>query len=277
MASGSVNPRAALATLVLMGILLLTVGGAWLLVRFYRSPSRQGAILLQEMRRRTLVDLWPREPYTARFERRDATGRLQSRLRISRRPANDGFTGASLHEAVSGAARRIGDVRETWAVSRDLSKGTYRAEYLSQGLIVRIDLGREEVEFRATGLGPAQAEAPANYIPEGLEWLAVRLVARSGRKATFMTLLNEECLSAKDLVFSHLTLTPVDAQTVRGRYEGGEAPYSQTYFLDAAGEVNRMDGTDGSVLALVPGGPEKPETPGPEATEEPGVLAHSGR
>ena len=270
MAFGSSKPRSTVATLVLAGVLLVMIGVAWALVRYYRTSAREGALLLAEMRRQTLAGLWPRQHREARYEWRDASGRLEGRLQVSRRAVEGGFEGVTIHVPVAGPALRQGLVKETWTVSDDLAKGDYRADYLTLRYAVEIRLEGGQIHFRTTGMEEeAQEEAPANYVPEGLEWLAVRMVARAGKKATFAMVSNNESRAARDIVPWRVTMTPLDARTVRCLYEWRAGSFAETFHLDDSGEVARVAMDDGAVLA--PAGPE-PEPQGTQAGEDPGAV-----
>jgi hypothetical protein len=273
MTQDSANPRPALVTIVMLGVLLLTVGAAWVVVRYYYSPSRVGATVIAEIRRRTLGELWPKQKYAAWFDRKDALGKIESRRGVVRQSSNGAFAGEMLHLAVSGASRRIGNVRADWTMSDNLTKGYYRASYLGLGLAVEIDLDGQQVHLRGTQMGTESVDVPANYIPEGLEWLAIRLAAQGGKKATFMLISDIASLQNKTIAFDRVVVTPLDAQSARCRYETGGPPVTWTYHFDAAGEVVHGECDDGSVLIPAPGPVEGPATEGPEsdgsAEEEP--------
>jgi hypothetical protein len=284
MVSDSPRSRPTVVTLVLAGILVLMVAAAWALVRYYHTSAREGAIVLEEMRRQTLEKLWPPSAYQAHFEWRDASGHALSRLDVARQPVQDGFEGVLLHTVPASPGRQAAAVREAWTVSDDLSKANYVADYLSQNVRMGIRLDGGEIRFQSTTMKePAAMEAPANYIPEGLEWLAIRTAARIGKKAAFMWVSNEASHAARDVRTGRLIVTPAGPRSVRCVREWSGGSDTETYELDEAGEVIGAKRDDGSVMVPVPAGPEleppspeSPEEPKMESEEEPGVLVKAG-
>jgi hypothetical protein len=288
MVSPPSQPRPGLVSLVLLGVLLLTVGGAWLVVRFYFSASREGAVILEDMRKQGLHALWPQKRYVARFARKAPGGAVLARITSTRQPSAGAFGGTETFEAASTAVRETGNVKETWAVSDDLTEADYRADYFTRSFSVRIVLNKGRVSFQGSNMAQAVAtDAPANYMPEGLESLVVRQVAQRGTKASFQSIANENSFGAKNIVMLRMKMIPVSRQEVRCEVSGGASSYEITFHLDAAGEVTRIDYPDGSFLTPLPTGktslpeapppakdPNSPEEPAGEAPDtDPLVMA----
>jgi hypothetical protein len=245
--------RPTVATLAMLALLLLTVGAAWLLVRFYHTSSREGALLVQEMRTQRLHTLWPAKPYSAWFARQDRADQVQGRLHVVRRPTDGGFEGEETHLTIPGRPSGPGTVVERWFVSDDLAHGRYKADYETGEVRVTIDLENRKVTLTGPGIDGITEDAPAHYLPEGVARLAVRMVAASGRKAAFVTISNEASVQKKRMVFFDVVMTPVSPREVRVAYELGGAKLDEWIFhLDGNGEVIREEGEDGTVLAPIP-------------------------
>jgi hypothetical protein len=245
----STKPRAAWATLALACLLAAAVGGAWLVVRYYRTSAQEGAAMLDDMRKRTLADFWTGEAYQAKYVIRDSAGRVMGYETVLRGPLDDGFGGVTVHQGGNFV------MRETWWVANDLSKGHYEANYLSrngQAAEMHISLDGGRVGFWASGMNEEDSEeAHANYLPEGLEPLAIRLVAREGKKATFLCIPNEESQAAMGIVLGRLTMTPRGGGAVRVRREFRSGSFTDMVYLDEHGEISRVQRIGGQVVTRI--------------------------
>jgi hypothetical protein len=268
MTTDAPQSRPALVSLVLMGVLLLAVAGAWLMVRFYHSPSRVGADILQDMRKQGLPALWPARRFAVRFQQKDPSGKLQRRVSMVRQPAEGSFAGHAYTEAVSGPPRRVGNIEEAWIVTNDLSEANYVAVYRT--FWVKIELNKDQLSVEGSGMDRVTEDTPANYIPEGLEDLAIRQAARGGKKASFQMISDEQSFESKSIAFIRMVVTPVSRQEARCRLEGSGGSLEMTYHLDAAGEVERIQYEDGATLTPLPMGKStRPESAPAQPEESP--------
>ncbi|HUT57920.1 MAG TPA: hypothetical protein VNA25_08730 [Phycisphaerae bacterium] len=245
------NSRKVLLTSLMIGILLVTVAVAWWLTRFRNAAMREGAHLVDEMRRRSLSDIWPRGALQAVFVRRDGAGRETGRVTVERVATDGGFAGRVRDEPLPAFRGRLRNVREDWSIRGDLSAGQYQAAYVGENRIIGIILAGEDVHVTVNGQPIDSVPIPANYLPEGLMWLAVRMVADRGREATFAFVSNEESEATGTVALNRVTMTPVGAREVRCTVATGRGRYDVTYHLDASGEVSSVRWEEGMTLTRV--------------------------
>lgn len=244
----SAKSRQGLLTTVMIGILLLTVAVAWWLTSFRNTAAREGAHLVEQMRRRSLSDIWPRGALLAAFVHRDGAGQEIGHLTIARFATEGGFGGWVRHQPLPGFAGRLRNVREDWSIFDDLSAGQYEAVYIGENRVIGIILSGREVHVTVNGHLHASAETPANYLPEGLMWLAVRMVAERGKEAVFAFISNEESDTGRTVAFHRVAMTPVGPREVRCAVVTGRGRYLRTYHLDTSGEVSSIRWEDGMTL-----------------------------
>jgi hypothetical protein len=274
MTADTSQSKPVMTTLVLLGVLLLAVGGAWLMVRFYSGPSRVGAAILEDMRKQGLPKLWPTKRYKAQLQRKDLAGHLESRISVMREFSDGAFDGNDFVQAFSGPPRDVGNVEVTWTVSDDMNSGSYTAVYRTHNFWVKIDLDKGRVSFEGLGMKPVSGDAPANYIPEGLEDLVIRQVARGGKKASFQMIPDWSSYQSKAIVFVRMVLTPVSRQKVLCRMEGDGGKDDMIYYLNADGEVERIE-YDGAVMTTMPKGKATPPEALPQPEESPEATGTS--
>lgn len=256
--------RRTVLTAVLFGVLILSVGVALLLTHYRPTATGEGTLVVRDMWTRTLPAFWPAATWERVFLAHDDAGRPQERLTVVRRATADGFQGKRIHEILTPRRGRTWSrVVEAWSVRSDLSAGLYTATYNNGELVVEIVLREGEVVFRADNTEFPPAAPPGNYLPEGLEWLAVRLVAAGGKKATFAMITNEYSRAAGGIRFDYVTMTPVNSREVRCRYDVAGQSHTETFHLDASGEVVQMDRDTGESLRPAPA--TGPDAEGPDA------------
>jgi hypothetical protein len=209
----------------MIAALLVSVGvAAWLTVS--RQQSRSKAVeILQHVRRQRLEAFWPRQREVAWYLRRARDGQAVGWEMEERVPTPTGYAGKRVIQLGSGVAR------EVWSVSANASAGRYHAEtaaivqpspdgpsLLATNSSTRIELQSGRVDVRREDrrkIGHGAAEAPENYIPEGLHLLVYYLAAAGQREANFVTILNEEAILGSEVHFSWVQVVPEGRRRAR--------------------------------------------------------------
>jgi hypothetical protein len=229
------SPRAILAGLML-AVFLASVGIAWWLAARQGRPRENGAATIRLIRQR-LSELWPVETETLWYLHRSQTGRPVGWSMVRRQRREGMFAGVKIV-----ASRRTGQVyAERWEVGDGAAAGQYFASARGRSEVTRIALGAGKVAVeRRAGFLRRQAEAPApdNYIPEGLQPLALRLVATGQAEARFAFISNDESISeVGELLFSTLHVQPAGPRRLRLTYATHENRWSTLVDLDERGTV----------------------------------------
>ena len=188
--------RQSLLTIVMLAVLLISVGGAWLLARGRGAMARTAVEIIRQIRGDGLARHW--DPQTVRWylDRRD--GRAGAwRLLLRARRQGGGFEGLTFIVRQSHPNRRV--TWAYWSLNADATSGTYFArtlsgQHLGRGWAHVIDsktivaLADGQITIRQD-IGPepflSQADTPPAYLPEGALALAQALVARRKAKAVF--------------------------------------------------------------------------------------------
>ncbi|KPK86258.1 MAG: hypothetical protein AMJ81_01715 [Phycisphaerae bacterium SM23_33] len=196
-ASGKTTPRQrAILGVLMLGLLLATVGAAWLLESSSSRRVRAAAEILAEIRKEGLDSFWPAELevhwYLAQKDKRI----IGWRAAAAGRSQNGDFLGVD----VDMQGRRQDPVCEQWRLNADATEGAYTA-------LVRTPLGyrpdtditlqRGSVKVVQHNLPnyqrlQARSPAPENYLPEGLLEPVVRRVAAAGADAQFRLVFNDQ-------------------------------------------------------------------------------------
>ncbi|MFW6133656.1 MAG: hypothetical protein ACOC8F_07135 [Planctomycetota bacterium] len=236
----SYTSRVAVIMLVVLGV---SVAGAyWLVYTRTEQPEQVGREIIAEIRRQGLEHYWGNEETLLRLVRRDNRSVTRS---WHRKPADGRYRGRIEFDGPEGASR------ETWELSDDLSTGRYQtgryqgeAIRLRRGMIeqvppttIALRNGRVEV---TRGGDKADAEIPANYMPEGTAHLVARKVVQRGERAAFRIILNAVALSPNGQVqFTRMLMTPLSQRRVEIRITVGARPQKTVIEFDDEWRVVR--------------------------------------
>ena len=235
------NRQRSLLAAVMFAILLACVGGAWWLVEVRtEQPERAGQDVLDEIRTQKLSHFWPGKSQRLYYAAHDVHGKTVGWAVISHLRTAEGFHGQRLDSA---------GTEETWDLDDAATTGTYEGPTGTDGSLTQIQLKDSAATVQRVKAGlvvqRASAPAPANYIPEGLTHVVVRLVAQSGKDGMFTALLNHEALSGRELTFAIVKMKPtgrlVEVETVTQ-----EGSLREKYVLDDGGKVTSIHAAKGS-------------------------------
>jgi hypothetical protein len=234
---------------IMVVILLASVALAAWLARQRRLAIGEAVEVLQEIRLRKLPAFWGRDAVTDWYLHRDPDGGPVGWSTVQRTPTGDGYSGRHI--------RRRGATldRETWSIDAAARTGSYfadssilipapgrRTPLLRRVSSTSIELrgGRVQVRREAPGgVAAATAEAPENYVPEGLLRLACYRAAAGQRRADFITVLNDHAVAAGEVRFSPVHVSPRGPSAVRVRFAGPDPQSEQILQFDQDGRVLR--------------------------------------
>jgi len=204
--------RRSLPTIVLLGVLLASLGAAYLTVHVRRAPLREAADILEEIRSRGLSRYWGKSE--VRFFQTDATARGPGgaivngwEMFVRQRGAEGGFQGIRIRfdptirhttqpdPRIPLAVRRSVVLWEHWRLNWNATRGEYEAGYClmdgsefvtnktvrwSDGHLRETSLPEEPTKKRSV-----EVATDDRFLPEGLEPLVRLLVAARGTTAQF--------------------------------------------------------------------------------------------
>jgi len=209
--------RPGLLSLVMLGLLLASVAGAWWLVQVRGAPQRRGEKILEEIRAQRLTSFWGDQAQTLWYLGRGPNGTPVAWHATFRSPIQNGYVGI-------GRASRPGLVaRSNWVISADALRGECHASYglpplgspEAREVLIAIGDGRVTVQDHTPDKKEGDTSAmPANYIPEDLLDLVIQAVARKGQIATFTTVADNLPLRGGQVWFTRLRMSPRGPDTV---------------------------------------------------------------
>ena len=160
---------------------------------------------------------------------------------------------------------------EQWTLNAHITKGEYRAGRVQGGFLSTtetvIALKDGHVRVEQPEFGRSEAEAPANYIPEGVVELAWYLTARGGEPGRFRMVFNEMPPSGGRVQFGQMLVEEIVRSAdgwqveVRSRMGGPE----ETVSFDNGGRIIRRQRHGGDVV-------ERPAAPQEVAAAFPGAA-----
>jgi len=248
--------RDALLSVILFGVLLASVGGAWLVVRRSGGPtaSSRGAEIVARIRRETLGAFWPGSTSIRWFLLRQGRDVVGFRSVVTQPRADGGFD--RLRMDVRPWTDRPGSIWSHCRLNADATECQYRAGRLDitpRGMGISSDTrivladGRVEMAQRigSSIIGRyirSSAPSPANYLPEGTLWLACRLVARRRDEARCSLIIDHlapigSATRFVEVLISYVGRGDANTDVVRVSPEPVEASAGQMYHLDADGRV----------------------------------------
>jgi hypothetical protein len=225
---------------IMIGILAGSVLVAWWLSELRGAAVRRGREVVRTIRGSGLAAYWPEDEHVAWYLiRRAQSGQPAGWYMVRRRRVPDGYR----IWKIAGLDRKY--YLEEWRLNPSATISNYEARSLSgqgRGTIIRLN-GREATVLWTQGAVALSGTStvPENYIPEGLNDLAVELAAAGGKEAAFQTIFNEEALGGSRVRFGRVRVEPLGSRRVRVRYRSARAQWEETLWLDDRGRIERSE------------------------------------
>ena len=178
----------------MFAVLLLAVGVAWWISQTRGGGGDQALAVLKDIRSQGLGAFWGDQPNYAWYLATKADGEMVG-WRVNLRmplPNEAGYVGISHQRGIDEQGKwQISE--ERWQLDPTAQMGSYEARVgrgrrIEPQLFINFDKGLLTVSVPTHSDKQA---APANYLPEGLLPLAIRLTHQSGKKASFGMIINE--------------------------------------------------------------------------------------
>ena len=258
-------PRPMLLTLVLLGVLGLSVGAAWLLTQSRQGPVAAGAEILAQIRQKGLQAYWPNDS-TQSFYIQRRGGKPINWSITYRRPQGEAFEGVEL---VVGAL----EIRSNWQLADNLSAGQYQSRVMNRQHVQQEDteIVYEGGQLKVTRVvGPrghvGSVLAPENYIPENSKELAIFEAIKQNRPVSYRIILDQQAVDDNGRVlFANFNVTPLGALKARCEIVTADNKIAtDIYEFNEAGEMIGIESANGLSL--------KEATPGEVLREFPGSL-----
>lgn len=202
----------AVIAVIMLVVLLLSTGAAWLLVARRGQAAETGSAIVQTIRERTLGSFWPR-PRVQWYLRSEDDQPSGWHLSIIR-PSGNFYHGLEISYILTPSGPRV--TWERWQLTHDISAGAYRAgiyrpDTNAQIVDTTIDYKDGQVTVQqGRELTYSQSPAPLNYLPEGTLHLACLLAGKQGSKAYFKLVFNEKPPIGERIDFGTIAAKPVD-------------------------------------------------------------------
>ena len=248
----------------MLAILLGSVGIAyWLVLARTVMPRQRGAEIIRTIRQKKLSAYWGEQAEELKYDIRNKAGQRVGMFYASRGPAETGFKGSTT------LRRPAGTIASQWWLTVDASTG----RYFSASTLTSISLSDGKVSVEQPSgrkLLKAESDAPANYIPEGLTHLIIRMVAERGERATFKIILDNEAIVNSRLRFVGVTMVPLSSRKVQVYFASIRGAGTQVYYLDEHGKVVKIDWpNEGVSYVLRPMARKKKPLPAPRTLFQP--------
>jgi len=239
--------RSGLLSLVMLAVLLVSVGAAQWLVRCYGAAARRGADILAKVRTNKLDTYWKDDTSRQWYLIEDHNGKAMGYRTVAQRKTRDGYAGASR------LVLRTESHVEHWQLSPDAAKGRYQAiSHMPTGDLDRTDILLQDGLVTVTkaaldAIGEASYPAPDNYAPEGLLSLLIAETIKSGQKAAFSLVDNEQAIVEGKVFFSRVTVTPQGPRQARVECARLGDTSELVYRLDDQGRIVAREYGEGAM------------------------------
>jgi len=220
------------APVILLATLLAVTAAAWWVTQTRGKPQRVAKRILDDLRAGGLSRTWPQEEHRLLFVVKDARGKPVGWRVYLRGRTENGYAGRTIDRfAPAFASAR-------WTLSESASQGEYHSQYVPPeggSTVVTLQQGRITIAESRGPIGHrATAEAPDNYIPEGMRSAVMWEVARRSEEAAFVMTKDGESFADGQVHFVAITMAPQGPRKVR---LGQVAIYE----FDDAGDILRIE------------------------------------
>jgi len=242
---------------VMVAVLGVSIAIAWVLAGIRGAPTRTGAEIMEQIRRDGLAAHWRHRPPEQWHLISAGEKPIGWRAALMRSVPTGGFEGLDVKFRVLTNTWQV--QWETWTLDAYATEGKYRAGIIVPrqgrplaGVDTVIALREGRVLVDQAKFGHSEADAPANYIPEGVRDLAVYLAAQGGEPAGFRMVFNEMPPSGGRVQSGRILVedmvSSADGWQVTVRSSGGS---EETVSYDNRGQVVRRQ-HDGGKFAERP-------------------------
>ncbi|MBL7133960.1 MAG: hypothetical protein ISS78_07680 [Phycisphaerae bacterium] len=221
---------------IMLAILAASTGAAWWVSQAYGTTAQRGTDIIRKIRNETLRAYWKPEPVTTAYLITNRKGRSAGWEISTRKGTPYGYAGSTWSRGADAL------YLEKWQVRADASRSKYEARALLDADYspITINLAEDQVTVQIGGQRTgilASAQAPSNYIPEGVLAVVVRLAARLDRKLAFKMIFNENAIRGGRVQFISVTMTPQPPASVVMHL----GQHTKIYRLDAQGRIVRIE------------------------------------
>ncbi len=232
--------RQNLLVVIMLGVLLASVGVAWLLTWSDDPAKQRGEAILASIRERQLPNWWGTDPIDLWYLIRDEGGRPVGWQHVTRRTVAGGYAGTRQIRLLD----RQWIIDEKWEISADATGGGYEGTSITpRGRSeTYTELTGGQVRITAPQTAAAASAAPPNYIPEGLNTLVFFLAAAGGEKTICQMVFDSDAVRGGRVNFKSVTLKPAGPNRLQVVYPGSGA--GRTYHFDDRGLVERIHNPD---------------------------------
>jgi len=246
--------RSGMVALIMSGVLLSSVGAAWLVVQRRGISPGRGKEIVGRIRKEGLSAYWP--GVKLEWFLRQSQGQVIGWRASIGFPRGDGWFDGMEVGVRPVQQNLLAGEWERWSLNENAAEGSYSAgslvanalQLVSTKVDTRIKLEKGQVFLQqqaAQQVLASRSATPDDYLPEGMMAPARLMLARERTKANFTLIFNELAPTGDRVNFGTVTMVSVnlDEELVRGAKWAVTAYFAQsrrsaeTCFLDASGKV----------------------------------------
>ncbi len=248
------STRQKLLAPVMVGILAVSVGAAWLLAHVRQGRVDAAEEVLATLRSRGLRAIWGDRPWRAYFVGRTQEGEPVGWLAMIRKPTDSGYVGTfEMHRAGDGYRM---NASSRWELDNGARNGRYFAVQrvtdprtrMSREFETSIELSParlEIIESGPRGAAEASLRPPENYLPEGAMSAVVRLMRDAPDRTGFQQLLDTQAIRYGKAYFATVLFDAAQGDAVEVVTHSMGETGTQVYRLDDTGEVRGIEDPEG--------------------------------
>ena len=238
-------------TVVMVGILAVSVAMAWLTTKAKKDTSRDGAEIISKLIDDTLEGYWTGSRRDSWFIALRQDAKPIGWQKRSRGRESEGMFSGSVIDGSTGVAR----YESSWWLSPDLSEGRYVARGFNDknNMVVetQITISENEVTVVRSIRGQklaATAARPDNYVPKGTLPLVLRLVAARGREVTVKMIVDKYAIMHGAVNFVNVSLLPLGDNVVRVKCSKRGSAFTTVYHLDSNDNICQYEDPDEGII-----------------------------
>ncbi len=235
--------RQSLLSLAMLGVLLASVGAAWMIISSHRAHWREAAVrgaeLIADIRAKGLGEYWTDHPVEDWYLLRDPQDQPIGWRYASRTPATGGYGGRLVNRF------QANKYREAWQLDAGAITGTYSSEATNQPSSA-IRLSPDGLTVQVGDRTVIDPVPQADYVPEGMLELVAFLASSGEQDIAGKVVFVPDAFDGEKIRYRSFLLTPLGERMVQLKYAGPGR--GSVYSFDAAGRIESITHLDRGII-----------------------------
>ncbi len=227
----------------MLGVLLASVGAAWMIISSHRAHWRhaatRGAELIAKIRQKGLAEYWGSKPLEDWYLLRDPQDQPVGWRYASRESADGGYAGKFVRRL---QGSKYSDV---WQLDPGATTGTYSSRSINEPPSeIHLAAGRLTVRIGDTSV--TDRNPPPDYVPEGMLELVAFLASTGEEDIAGKMVVNNDAFDGDKIRYHSFIVIPLGERKVQVRFAGPGR--GSVYSFDAAGRIESIHRLDMGVI-----------------------------